>query len=94
MWSFVPMRAAGRFPETAKSSDVYVARSAAARLVLGDKSARSELVNLLLSTDLEARKTAHTALANVFGGSLGYDPEADLAERRSAARRWQTQTGK
>ena len=46
------------------------------------------------AADLEARKSAHTALAKEFGANHGYDPEADIAARRVAARKWQTQTGK
>jgi HEAT repeat protein len=87
-------RAAGKFPKSAGDPDVLLARSAAARLVLGDKTARSELVNLLLADDLGARKTAHEALVSVFGSGHGYDAEDNVAARRAAARRWQTDSQK
>lgn len=86
-------RAAGTLPMSA-DADLLIARSASARLILGDRTARGELINQLLSASGDARKTAHDALAQVYGRQHGYDPEADLTVRRAAARHWQLEVGR
>ena len=86
-------RAAGTLPRSA-DADLLIARSAAARLILGDRTARGELINQLLSESVDARSTAHEALSQVFGREHGYDPEADLTARRAATRKWQLAAGK
>ena len=63
-------------------------------LIVGDRTARGELINQLLSASGDARKTAHDALAQVYGRQHGYDPEADLTVRRAAARHWQLEVGR
>jgi HEAT repeat protein len=82
------MVASGRFPASAGSPEVALAHASRAQLLLGDNSARNELVQLLLSADLEARSIAIDALEQRFGSRRGYDPEASLADRREAAKAW------
>lgn len=70
-------------------ADRLLARAARVRLVLGDRPAREELIGLLLSPNVEARRIAIGALAERFGGDRGYRADADAAARLEAARRWQ-----
>ena len=81
--------AAGTLPQNAPDEDILIANSAATRLLLGDRSARSELVSILLSPDETARVTAHRTLTTVYDERHGYDPLADATARRHAGRKWQ-----
>ncbi len=69
-------------------ADRVLTRAARARLLLGDSSARADLVNLLLSPSHAARQIAIDTLAEKFGDRRGYDPDAGPAERAAAAARW------
>lgn len=70
-------------------ADALLARSARVRWMLGDETARPQLAGFLLSPNLDARRLAIGALRDRYGEDRGYDPEAPLAERYAAARRWQ-----
>jgi HEAT repeat protein len=72
----------------ASPADRLIARAARTRLVLGDERARTDLVNMLLSQSLPARRIAIGALAAKFGEDHGYDPEGSPEERRRAAELW------
>ena len=65
-----------------------LASAARTRLMLGDFDARVDLVSLLASDDVGARRAAIDALAEKFGGRRGYDPEGSAAQRLEAAGRW------
>jgi hypothetical protein len=80
--------AAEQLPASAGHPDGLIARSAATRLALGDATAKSELVSLLLSQDLGARTTAHAALVAKYGEVSAYDPAGDVDSRRAGARGW------
>jgi HEAT repeat protein len=80
-------RSAGGSVDRAMQDRLY-ARAARTRLMLGDESARTSLVDLLLSDDLTARQSAIEALAEKYDDRRGYDPEADLPARREAAQHW------
>jgi HEAT repeat protein len=70
-------------------ADQLIARSARARLMLGDELARAPLVGLLLSRNAVARDVAIGALRDHYGEDRGYDPAAAEAERNAAAVHWQ-----
>ena len=80
--------AANKLPASAGPADRLIARSAATRLILGDKTARSELIQLLLSKDLRARQAAHEALTSTYDERHDYDPEGSPSSRRQAVRGW------
>lgn len=80
--------AAGEVPEVSGPGDRLVAQAARSRLMLGDVAARTDLVNLLLSADLDSRQIAIGALEQRYGETRGYDAGAPLAERRASAARW------
>jgi HEAT repeat protein len=80
--------AAGTLPTSIPTVDPLLAQSARSRLLLGDETAATSLVNLLLSEDRSARAAAIEALRG-GGDDRGYDPDASAAERRAAAARWQ-----
>lgn len=82
------LAAAGKLPATAGSLDRLLAQASRTRLLAGDRRASQELVDLLLSADPAARKTAIDGLVRKYGDARGYDPEASDAERRAAAERW------
>jgi HEAT repeat protein len=69
-------------------ADHLLARAARTRLMLGDERARDDLVNLLLSRNVDARKLAIDALRRRFGDDLGYDADAGIEARAAAAQRW------
>ncbi|MFO1078377.1 MAG: HEAT repeat domain-containing protein [Planctomycetota bacterium] len=69
-------------------ADRLQARAARCRLVLGDETARPELVGLLSSRNDDARRIAVGALRDRYGEDRGYEPDADEAARRAAAARW------
>jgi HEAT repeat protein len=69
-------------------ADHLLARAARTRLMLGDDSARDDLVNMLLSRNADARKLAIEALRLRFGDTLGYDADAGIEARAAAAQRW------
>lgn len=79
---------AGRLPASAGPLDRLLGQAARTRLMLGDEGARQDLVNLLLSPDLSARKIAIDALETKYGERLDYDPQAPAGERRKAMRQW------
>lgn len=70
-------------------ADPLLARAARVRLMLGDDTARPELVGLLLSPNLDARRLAIGALRDHTGDDRGFDPAADVTARNAAAARWQ-----
>jgi len=82
------LHAHGRIPGDAGPPDEVLASVAHARLLLGEKRAACDLVPMLLSPDLEARKIALDALMGHFGSDYGYDPEATLESRRAALKEW------
>ena len=82
------LAAADRIPPGAGSVEVLLAQVARTRMLLGDEDGRADLVRLLLSDDAGARSSAIATLAEVYGERRGYDPEADLEQRREAAARW------
>ena len=82
------LNARGQLPANVGSADVLFAQAARASLAVGDGQARDELVRLLLSDDVEARRVAIDALESQDGERRGYDPEADLDARRKAAGAW------
>lgn len=69
-------------------ADSLLARSARARLMLGDTRAREQLVGLLLSPNDLAREVAFGALHDRYGEDRGYDPAAAPPERAAAVERW------
>jgi len=75
-------------PGDESPSDSLIAHAARTRLLLGDEAARTDLVNMLRSPSLPARRTAIGALVAVFGEARGYDPEASPEERLRAAQLW------
>jgi HEAT repeat protein len=79
---------AGRLPASVGPVDQLLAQVSRTRLLLGDESARQELVNLLLSHEAAARHAAIGALQQYYGDRRGYDPDAEPAERRRSALRW------
>lgn len=81
-------QAAGELPASIPHADPLLAQIARTRLLLGHNPARADLVNLLLSDDASARRQAIAALRERFGEDRGYDPDAEPAARRAAARRW------
>lgn len=82
------LRANAAIPPSAGSADLLLVQAARARFAVGDASARDELVSGLLSADDNARRLAIDALEQRFGETRGYDPEASLGERRTAAAAW------
>ncbi len=74
-------------------ADALLARAARVRLVLGDETARHELVGFLLSPNLAARQLAIGALRDHFGEDRGFDPAAPGDARAAAAARWQDGVG-
>ena len=82
------LAAAGRLPPTAGSLDQLLAQASRSRLAAGDRRAGQELVDLLLSADATARKTAIEGLVRKYGDARGYDPDASDAARRAAVERW------
>ncbi len=81
------LAAARAIPASAGTPDLLLAQAAGARYALGDARAEPDLVAFLLGEDLEARRTAATALRRVHG-DLEYDAEAEPAARRAAVERW------
>ena len=79
----------GRLPAGVGPFDPLLAQAARTRLMLGDKRAKQDLANLLLSDDLVARQRAIEALEASFGETRGYAANAPLLERRKAAASWQ-----
>ena len=69
--------------------ELILSAAARTRLMLGDESARSELIQLLLCDDRAARAEAIDALADKYGERRGYDPDASPEERQTAAQAWQ-----
>jgi HEAT repeat protein len=80
--------AARQLPASIPSPDPLLAASARTRLLLGDASARTDLVALLTSPDATARLAAIRALEQKHGEDRGYSPDAEPAERLRAAARW------
>ncbi len=80
----------GRAPTAndACPADRVLARAARTRLFLGDASARTELVNMLMSESRAAREIAIGALTEKFGDARGYDPDGSAEERLEAAAKW------
>jgi HEAT repeat protein len=70
-------------------ADALLARAARVRLMLGDESARPELVGFLLSPNRDARALAIGALRDHYGEDHGFDPDAEPPVRAEAAARWQ-----
>lgn len=68
--------------------DALLARACRTRLLLGDSSARTDLVGLLLSRSAAARELAIGALRDHFGEDRGYRADAPEPERRAAVQRW------
>ncbi len=79
---------AGQIPDVAGTPEMLLAQAARARLVLGDASARSEVVAGLLSQDDGVRRLALDALRKRYGEDKGFDPLAPAEERAAAVRRW------
>ncbi|MFT5051447.1 MAG: HEAT repeat protein [Chlamydiales bacterium] len=75
-------------PSEAGSGDHLLVQVARSRLAAGDLSARHTLASLLLSETDFARRSAFDALREHYGEDRGYDPDADPAQRRTAAVRW------
>ena len=69
-------------------ADRLLARAARARVMLGDESARPELIGLLLSRNDMARQVAIDALRDRYGEDRGFDATAALDAREAAVRRW------
>ena len=82
------LAAAGRIPESAGAPDLLIAQAAAACHRLGDLRVEPDLIGLLLSDNAEAREVAINALRRKHGDDRGYEPKADLEQRRAAASRW------
>lgn len=82
------LAAAGHLPASIPDADTVLVIAARSRLVLGDESARAELVGLLLSDDAPARTAAIAALQEKYGDARGYDPVAGPDDRRRAVARW------
>ncbi len=80
--------AQGALPASIPDIDPLLAQAARTRLLIGDRSAKHELANLLLSDNEVARQQAIDTLSEVFGGTKGYDPSASKAERHAAAKPW------
>ena len=80
--------AQGLLPASIPDIDPLLSQAARTRLLIGDRSAKHELANLLLSDNAVARQQAIDTLSEVFGGTKGYDPSADKAERHAAAKPW------
>jgi HEAT repeat protein len=80
--------ASGAVPPEAGPPDRLLAQAARSLWATGESAARHTLVTLLLSEDDLARQLAFDALSSRYGEDRGYDPGADLAERREAAARW------
>jgi HEAT repeat protein len=78
----------GAIPAEVGPADRLVAQAARSRLVLGDETARSALVGLLLSDDEYTRRLAIEALASRYGDDRGYEFDAEPAARRAAAAKW------
>ena len=78
----------GTLPSDFGPADRALMQAARTRLLLGDDSARNALVALLLSEDLFTRQISIDALQRRYGESRGYDPAADLEQRREAVRSW------
>jgi hypothetical protein len=70
-------------------ADAPLARASRVRAMLGDDTARPEIIGFLLSPNLDARRLAIETLRERYGGDRGYDAEAAPAERAAAAARWQ-----
>ncbi|MGE3172578.1 MAG: HEAT repeat domain-containing protein [Planctomycetota bacterium] len=81
--------AAGTLPASIPTIDPLLAQAARTRWLLGDEAARQDLVNLLLSRDASARRSAIATLSLREGDRKGYDPDGPADERRRAAARWQ-----
>jgi HEAT repeat protein len=77
-------------PGDESPADRLVARAARTRLVLGDERAVDDLVNMLLSPSLPARRIAIQTLAEREGDDRGYEPDGSPESRRAAAARWRT----
>jgi HEAT repeat protein len=69
-------------------ADRLLARAGRTRLLLGDESAREELIGLLLSRNDMAREIAIRALRDHYGEDRDYDPNGTPAERAAAVQRW------
>jgi len=82
------LAAGAGIPREAGPLDRLIAQSARTRLLLGDDSARDVLVGLLLSEDATSRELAIGALQARFDEDRGYQPQAEIDERRAAAARW------
>jgi HEAT repeat protein len=80
-------------PQEVGPVDRLVVQAARSRLILGDDSARSALVGLLLSDDEYARRLAIEALASRYGDDRGYEFDADPVSRRAAAAKWAAPEG-
>ncbi|MHC5066236.1 MAG: HEAT repeat domain-containing protein, partial [Planctomycetota bacterium] len=83
------VEARGELPPRIGSRELILAWAARTRLMLGDESAREELIELLLCDDRAARAEAIQALAEKYGEARGFDPDASAAERQAAVRAWQ-----
>jgi hypothetical protein len=70
-------------------ADRLLATAARTRLLLGDETARTDLVGLLLSSNAAARRAAIVTLTQKYHDNRGFDPDAAPAERAAAAARWQ-----
>ena len=79
---------ANQIPEASGTPEMLLLQAARARLLLGDTTARSEVVAGLLSQDEGARQLALEALRKKFGEDKGFDPLAPAEERAAAVKRW------
>jgi len=77
-----------RIPQSVGSADRVLALAARVRLKLGDESAKSTLVGLLLSEDRAACELAIEGLRLKYGVQHGYDPADPLEERRKSVVKW------
>jgi HEAT repeat protein len=75
-------------PTLTADSEWLLARVARTRWMLGDESARSAIISLLLSSHAPARQLAIATLEERHGERRGYDADAPPAERLEAAKRW------
>lgn len=81
-------KAFGTVPEHLGSADALLAQAARTRLLIGDRTAKNDLVALLLSPDPAARTTAIDALEAQFEERRGYEPDAAAESRREAVKAW------
>ena len=71
-----------------KSVADLLAMAARVRLKLGDETAKSVLIGLLLSADRPTCELAIEGLRLKYSVQLGYDPADPLEDRRKSVEKW------